>query len=616
MYIRKTNTRKNSDGSYYSTFRLAASERVPGKVKQRTILNIGSCFEVAEHLWPQLCKRIEDILRGSSSLLPLESEIEQYAQDFAARIIAECSDVIGTEGVHDREQFEEVDADSLELTRPRSVGVEHLALSAIIDLGLSEIIQAAGFTQTQHDMALAGIVGRMAKPGSEAATWERLTTQSALGELMGVDFLKYSAMGLYRASDKLLEHKKSIEDQLFSRISSLFSLEETITLYDLTNTYFEGEARANAKAARGFSKEKRFDCPLMTLGLVLDGSGFVKKSMIFEGNAAEASTVESMLEKLKAPSGALVVMDRGIASQAAIDWLVSANYRYVVVSRERNRIFDPDKAQTIVTAQQQDLQIYRELDGNGTEARLYCYSPGRAAKEEGIAARFAGKLEAGLSKLAASLGNKRVDRRKDVVLQRIGRLIEKSHGVGRHYRITVEDNAAAKSEHEPLLATAIHFEKKIVAGSMLANPGVYCIRTNATWLEAEDLWRTYTMLTDLEAVFRSLKSELGLRPVYHQTTDRCEGHLFITVLAYQCVQAIRIKLKGHEINDSWQTLRTIAGGQHRISATFRQRNGMTLHIRKATVAENRQQLIYTALGLDNQPGGVTRHTVAIPNTNV
>ena len=397
MYIRKTNTRKNSDGSYYSTFRLVASERVLGKVKQRTILNIGSCFEVGEHLWPQLCKRIDDILRGSPSLLPLEPEIEQYAQDFAARIIAECSDIVETESVH--EQFEEVDVASLELTRPRSVGVEHLALSAIEDLGLSEIIQAAGFTQAQHDMALAGIVGRMAKPGSEAATWEWLTTQSALGELMGVDFLKYSAMGLYRASDKLLEHKKSIEDQLFSRISSLFSLEETITLYDLTNTYFEGEARCNAKAARGFSKEKRFDCPLMTLGLVLDGSGFVKKSMIFEGNVAEASTVESMLEKLKAPSGALVVMDRGIASQATIDWLVSANYRYVVVSRERNRIFDPDKAQTIVTAQQQDVQIYRELDDNGTEARLYCYSPGRAAKEEGMAARFAGKLEAGLSKL-------------------------------------------------------------------------------------------------------------------------------------------------------------------------------------------------------------------------
>ena len=153
-------------------------------------------------------------------------------------------------------------------------------------------------------------------------------------------------------------------------------------------------------------------------------------------------------------------------------------------------------------------------------------------------------------------------------------------------------------------------------GSSATHPGVYCIRTNALWLEAEDLWKTYMMLTDLEAVFRSLKSELGLRPVYHQTEERAEGHLFITVLAYQCVQVIRNKLKSYDMYDSWQTLRRILCTQQRLTATFRQRNGATLHIRKATMAEARQQKIYNALNLDSSPGGVTRYTVSESKTTV
>ena len=153
-------------------------------------------------------------------------------------------------------------------------------------------------------------------------------------------------------------------------------------------------------------------------------------------------------------------------------------------------------------------------------------------------------------------------------------------------------------------------------GSSATHPGVYCIRTNALWLEAEELWKTYIMLTEIEAVFRSLKSDLGLRPVYHQTAERAEGHLFVTVLAYQCVQVIRNKLKNHEIYDSWQTLRTIVCTRQRVTATFRQRNGTTLHIRKATMPEARQQEIYNALNLDSSPGGVMRTSIPTPKTTV
>jgi hypothetical protein len=142
----------------------------------------------------------------------------------------------------------------------------------------------------------------------------------------------------------------------------------------LTNTYFEGEMKSNPEAKRGFSKEKRFDCPLLTLGLVLDGSGFIKKSKMFQGNVAEAGTVQAMLEALDAPAAALVVLDRGTATKGVLEWLVSANYQYVVISREHTRTFDMSKAQTIQTAKKQELHIYRELNEEKTEARLYCYS--------------------------------------------------------------------------------------------------------------------------------------------------------------------------------------------------------------------------------------------------
>ena len=150
------------------------------------------------------------------------------------------------------------------------------------------------------------------------------------------------------------------------------------------------------------------------------------------------------------------------------------------------------------------------------------------------------------------------------------------------------------------------WEKIPIDGTQLTHPGVYCLRTNeVTWDEAK-LWRTYTMLTDLEAVFRSLKSELGLRPVFHSKEKRADGHLFITVLAYQAVQAIRTRLKGHDVTLSWTSLKKILSVQQRVTATFRQRDGRTLHVRKATAAEPELKEIYDALGISASPGGIKK----------
>ncbi len=156
------------------------------------------------------------------------------------------------------------------------------------------------------------------------------------------------------------------------------------------------------------------------------------------------------------------------------------------------------------------------------------------------------------------------------------------------------------------MVTALSWERTLVAGTRLTHPGVYCLGTNELDWDEVTLWQTYTMLTDLEAVFRSLKSDLGMRPVYHHKEERAEGHLFITVLAYQAVQAIRRKLKGGDINDSWTSLRKIFSGQQRITAIFRQKDGRTLHIRKTTVAEPKLRNLYDVLGIQSSPVGLRK----------
>jgi transposase len=296
----------------------------------------------------------------------------------------------------------------------------------------------------------------------------------------------------------------------------------------------------------------------------------------------------------------LIVMDRGLASEENLAWLREQRYRYLVVSRERDRQFDPEAAIAIASAGGEPIQLHRVPDEAGQEVRLYCYSAARAEKENAITRRFAERFEAGLRKIADGLSTPRGEKRIAKLSERIGRLKEKSHGVGQHYAIELVPGASGQK------ATALHVEQQPRNGSRLTHPGVYCLRSNETTWDAERLWRTYTMLTDLEAVFRSLKSELGLRPVFHHKENRVDGHLFITVLAYQFVQIIRRHLKERGIEGRWSTLRDILASQCRVTATFTTADGRTLHVRKATRAEPAALAIYQALNLNPAPGGIIK----------
>lgn len=613
VYIRQTRTNNRATGEGYFTYRLVRGERIGGRVRQITLLNLGRNFAIKREDWPVLCSRIEQLLQPQEALLPLQcaASVESAAQRYAGQLVvrAPMGDASaagsGTRAGESRSSgnFQEVDVESLQLTQPRSVGVEHVGVHALTELGIVDLLQELGVNGVVRASIIGNLIGRMGRPGSELATWNWLQRSSALGELIDVDFLSMSHMSLYRASDALLKHREVIEAHLFGKVRTLFGLEETITLYDLTNTYFEGEARVNRKAKRARSKEKRSDCPLVTLGLVLDGSGFVRRSQTFEGNVSEAGTLAGMLAGLGAPAAALVIMDAGIATEANVAWLVEHGYRYLVVRRGGARQFDEARAVTIETADEQPLRLQKELSEDGQELRLYCHSPGRQLKEAAMIESFSQRFEAGLQQIRDGLAKPRAEKRHDRLLERLGRLKQKSRGASQHYTVNLVTDESGQR------VTAITWQKALREGSQAMHPGVYCLRTNQFDWDEERLWRTYILLTDLESVFRSLKSELGLRPVYHHKEDRADGHLFITVLAYQCVQFLRMKLKAAGIHDSWATLREILSGQRRVTATFKQRDGRTLNVRKATVAEPALMAIYRAMDINPAPGG-TRKLIA------
>ena len=626
MYIRRTHTNNSSTGERYYTYRLVTSQRVDGKPRQMTLLNLGRHFAVDQDLWVSLCVRIEQLLSHQTELLPIELPAvdEKAAQRIAAQLIEQRAVVIKTpiadeghatsaessvapvESVESATaDLQTVEVDSLELTRPRTVGVEQLALWAMQQLNFLDLLAHLGINGAQIAAIVGSIIGRMAGVSSELATHNWLIKQSALGELLDVDYESLPLMTMYRAADALWKHSTQIEQTLFTRITDLFGFSTTITLYDLTNTYFEGEVPHNTKARHGRSKEKRTDCPLVTLGLVLDGSGFVRRSQTFAGNVSEAGTLETMLQDLNAPPGALVVMDAGIATEANIQWLRTTGYGYLVVSRERSRQFNADAAIALETAAQETVRCQKVVAEDGQEVRLYCHSPGREQKEQAMAERFASRFETELNALNEGLQRPRTEKHPDKLWERIGRLKEKHHGMGQHYQIDLQTDDSGEK------ALSITWKKHIVQGSYMDLPGVYCLRSNQCQWTEEQLWRTYMMLTDLEAVFRCFKSDLGFRPIFHSKEERADSHLFITVLAYQFVQLIRRRLKQSDSNasSSWRTLREIMSTQCRVTASFRRADGKALHVRKATRAEPEQMAIYRALKVNPAPGGISKTIV-------
>ena len=602
MYVRKvTHTdKKNRQG--YHTFKLVESVRTERGPRQRAMLNLGSEFALPEEQWKDLANRIEEILTGQSPLFIYSAEVEDLACRYAHQIAGDSRRSVLPEAVPaaDAPDYQRIDVGSVDHEHARTVGAEHVVYETIKELGIDEKLRELGFNKPAVDAAIGVIAARLIAPGSERSTHVWLQDVTALDDLLGADFATLSQDRVYKTADMLLRRRSEIEAHLRERERSLFQLQETLILYDLTNTFFEGSGKYNSKAHFGHSKEKRTDCPLVTLGLVLDADGFPKRSDIFAGNVSEPGTLEGMIAALSTADmllKPLIVIDAGIGTQKNLDWLTEQGYGYLVVSRKRK--IDVPSSLEMVTVRQDKQRLIRAALVNNPDAgeiELYCHSSAKAIQEEGIRNRFEKRFEEELAKTQAALGKKHGTKRYEKVVEKVGRLKERFKRVARRYEIEIA------GDDKTDLATEIVWQRR----EQDDRSGFYCLRSNRLDCKEQALFDIFSMLTDIEEAFRSMKSELGLRPVYHQKERRVDGHLFITVLAYHVLHAIRFKLRKRGMTQNWSTIRRGLSTHMRITTTMKRDDGNMIHIRKSSRPEPFPVQIYDVLNLSHRPGQTIR----------
>ena len=517
MFIRASIQKKKTQ-TEYKTFKLVESFRTERGPRQRTVLNLGAGFDLPETQWKDLANRIEEIITRQEPIFPCTQDIERLAGKYVRRIIKQGgSDALylirAGKSASDKESghspdYQTVDINSTETEEPRSVGAEHVVLETIKELGLDEKLLEMGFSRPWKDVAVSVIAGRLINPNSELATHWWLQHQSAIDELLETDFSLLPQDRVYRVSDKLLKGQDELEDYLSCKEKTLFNLQATIVLYDLTNTFLEGTGKLNKKAKFARSKEKRSDCPLVTLCLVLDGDGFPKRSRVYEGNVSEGKTLEKMITGLqKEPLliKPLIIIDAGIASEANLKWLRDNDYDYLAVSRRKKRAIPEELASRMVTVKEDKESLVRavlENDEKTKEVLVWCHSNQKEKKEEGIKNLSRQRFEDGLKKIEAGLTKKNGTKLYEKVIARIGRLKERYSRMARHFEITVQKN-------DKELVTSLSWS---LQEDLEKTDGVYCLRTNRQGVNEQGLWDNYNTIRDVEDAFRCMKSDLGFRP--------------------------------------------------------------------------------------------------------
>jgi transposase len=533
-------------------------------------------------------------------LFPYAKVVERLAQVYASQVIRHLSNPRDDHECPKNEgrepEFVSININSIEKSEPRTVGAEHLLLQMANQLEIPKQLQKLGLSQTDTSIALSSIIARAVCPDSERSTYTWLCNDSGLGELLDFDFKKSSLDKLYQISDKLLTHKDTLESHLEAIECKFHGYKSTIALYDLTNTYMEGQAKSNPKAAYGRSKEKRNDCPLVTMGLVMNEHGFLNRTSILPGNASEPKTLEEMVENLSAHQSLFkptIILDAGIATKDNLAWLRKKGYSYVVSARQDAPSIDLE-GELIEVGDLNNLvkAALIKSEDDSEEKWLYCESEAKSAVSLKMKQSFKQRFEDELKKLSEGLSKPKGRKKYTKVIERIGRLKEKHKRISGCYEVQVlasEDGT-----------TAIAVEWKVIEEKMSDKlTGSYFLRTNLVKIEAKELWQLYNTLRGVEDAFRFMKSSLGLRPVYHQKEQRVDGHLWITIIAYHLIQNCLYQLNKQGINHQWKTIRKIMMRRARVTMQANTEGGKTLYHRSTTKAEEDQTVIYRALGLSS-----------------
>ena len=622
MYIKKTKKTDPRTGKSYFTYNLIESVRTEKGPRQRVLLYLGTDLPLPEDEFKMLAERIEEILSGcNKSIYPYSEEVERLAQYYTAQLIHRLSkEEDNSEEQKPTTDFTTIDVTSIEQFEPRTVGAEHLLLQMANQLELPEKFKELGFSKKEIALSLGTIIARAIAPASERATHPWLFQKSGLGELLDYNFQNTSLHNLYDISDVLLKNKDFLEKHLEAREGQFHGYQNTIILYDLTNTYMEGQAKKNPKAAHGFSKEKRFDCPLVTLGIAVNEHGFIHRTQTLPGNISESKTLEEMIQALDRSEDLfkpIIILDAGIASEDNLSWLREKGYKYIVSAKQKAPSMELEGELISVGDRLNNVKAALIKTNQKEEKWLYCESEAKAAVASQMKILFKKRYEEALKKANESLSTPRGRKKYEQVLEKLGRLKEKHKQISGCYKVEVitviekpvsinppeamEEKAQTTTEvsKDQLLVTAITWSE-IPEKMEIKLTGHYFLRTNILDQDAKELWNLYNTLRGVEDAFRFMKSSLGLRPVHHQKERRVDGHLFISVLAYHLIQNCMYQLKKQGMYHHWKTILEWMSTRIRVTMRANTDEGKTLYHRSTTKAEANQSLIYKTLDLSSQ----------------
>jgi transposase len=446
-------------------------------------------------------------------------------------------------------EFVEIDLKRVRVERARSFGGCWLGLELMKELGLDS------FLETKMDVGRAEVpwnlvaqilvVHRLTQPSSELGIAEGGYEKTALSEILGVPAERVNDDRLYRALDRLLPHKAELEAHLKARAGELFGLRYDLLLYDVTSTFFEGKAERNPQAKLGYSRDSRGDCKQVTIALVVSREGFPLGYEVFDGNRADVTTVEDIVETIESRYGAadrVWAMDRGMVSEENVQFLKEGNRRYILGSPKPSmRAYEKQLASGDWELVREGLEVQKCASPDGQETFILCRSAERKLKDRAILERFEKRIEDGLTKLAASCAKRKL-RPADVGC-RVGRLLGKNTRAERLFKADIRTNEDGYAE----LSWSKSEDQR--AWTELSE-GCYMLRTNVVDWSAEDLWKAYIQLTQAESAFQICKNDLSLRPVWHQKQERVQAHILVCFLAYALWKTLDLKCRNAGLGDS------------------------------------------------------------------
>ena len=427
-------------------------------------------------------------------------------------------------------QWVEVDASRVRVENRRDFGGPWLGLELVRQLGLKDFLDRT-LPQGREEipwsvMTLVLVLCRLCDPSSELHIAEHFYAQSGLADLLGVSAEKINEQRLYRALDALLPHKEALEVYLKGRLGELFGLEYDLLLYDVTSTYFEGEAKGNPLAQRGYSRDHRPDCKQVCIALVVSKCGIPLGYEVFAGNRSDVTTLQeivTVLERRYGQADRIWVVDRGMVSEKNLKFLREGQRRYIVgTPKSMLKQFQRELLSADWHTIRDGLEVKLCPSPDGLETFVLCRSGDRREKEKAMHLRFEQRIEAGLKRIEAACRRQRLQ--PTTVAQRVGRLLGANTRAAGLFQIEVQqDDGRGRVEW-----------KKVEAWRDWAalSDGCYLLRSNITDWSEEDLWQTYIQLTEAEAAFRIHKSDLLIRPIWHQKEDRVLAHILVCFLAY------------------------------------------------------------------------------------